>query len=119
MLTSFIRGAKVLIKLGVNIGRSSLFMTSFCLGWLTCHELLQRTRLHKTWSTANRNFLVSLILPFSIAWEQPHKRVEINYFVFPKGVEMFWNMLKNRRLVNEFKGSEVSQIDLLFKLFRH
>lgn len=107
-----ISGTKILVRLGINISRSALFMTTFCLSWLTLHELIQRTKMAKRWSFTQRNRLVSVLLPFSIAWEQPHKRVDINYFVAPKCLEMFWLMLKNRGLVVEFKAIEVSKTQL-------
>ena len=77
-------------------------MTSFVVACLVCYELMQRTPLQHQWTSSQRNLLLSTLVPISIAWEQPHKRVDINYFVLPKATEIFWNMLKNRRLVRDF-----------------
>jgi len=114
-LSSIYSGAKVLVKLGVNLLRSVMFMTSFVVMCLICYETIQRTPLQHRWTASQRNFLCSSIVPITIAFEQPHKRVDINYFVLPKTIEIFWNMLKNRRLVRDFRGMNVS-VSLYYKL---
>ena len=46
-----------------------------------------------------RNVIACIIATVGIAWEQPHRRVDIIYYIIPRVLEIYWNMLKNRRLV--------------------
>jgi hypothetical protein len=36
-----------------------------------------------------------------IAFEQPHRRVDITYYCLPRSLEIVWNLLKNRKLVRK------------------
>ena len=44
---------------------------------------------------------------FGIAFEQPHKRVDITYFCLPKTFEAIWNMLEKRHFVKTLPKQEV------------
>jgi hypothetical protein len=48
-----------------------------------------------------RLMLTNALATFAIAFEQPHRRVDITYYCMPRSVEILWNMLKNRRLVRK------------------
>ncbi|CDW78917.1 UNKNOWN [Stylonychia lemnae] len=78
-----------LSKLVINIIRSVMFMTSFVMSikMVECYG----KGIH--WASV-------LISGFGIIFEQPHKRVEISYYVFPKALESLWNYLERRGLVH-------------------
>lgn len=61
-----------------------------------------------------RVFLNSIISTASIAWEQPHRRVDITYYMIPRSIETVWKMLKNRRLVKDIPGMELIAVALAF-----
>jgi hypothetical protein len=43
--------------------------------------------------------IACIIATLGIAWEQPHRRVDIIYYIIPRVLEIYWNMIKNRRIV--------------------
>lgn len=45
------------------------------------------------------NYLSVILSGFGIAFEQPHKRVEITLYCIPKTLEAIWNYLEKRNLV--------------------
>ena len=62
-----------------------------------------------------RQFLLCTIATLSIAWEQPQRRKQITYYIIPRTVEIFWKMLKNRRLIKrDFKLQNPVLIGLAF-----
>lgn len=46
-----------------------------------------------------RQLLLNGISTFGIAFEQPHRRVDITYYCMPRSLEVIWNLLKNRKLI--------------------
>lgn len=46
-----------------------------------------------------RQLILNGISTFGIAFEQPHRRVDITYYCMPRSLECFWNLLKNRKLI--------------------
>jgi hypothetical protein len=53
------------------------------------------------------------IAPLGIAFEQPHRRVDITYYCLPRSLEILWNMLKNREII---RGDLPFQNELLIAL---
>ena len=88
--------------------RSVMFMTTFVMSIVSFYEVVPHTPLRRWLSANRRNLLISVLATFSIALEQPHRRVDICYYVVPRTFEIFWNMLKNRKLVCDFPGLNVS-----------
>lgn len=80
-----------------------MFMTSFIMIIYIFYEYVRYTPLRRI-NMTHRNLLVSIIATLGIAWEQPHRRVDITYYVVPRSLEIYWNMLKNRKLVWDFPG---------------
>jgi hypothetical protein len=85
-----------------------MFMTTFVTSIVSFYEIATHTPLARWLSVNQRNLLISILATFSIAWEQPHRRVDISYYVAPRTFEIFWNMLKNRKIVSDFPGQNVS-----------
>jgi hypothetical protein len=54
-----------------------------------------------------------IIATLGIAWEQPHRRVDIIYYIIPRVLEIYWNMIKNRRIV---KGDIPAQNAILIAI---
>ena len=60
-----------------------------------------------------RNLFACFLATGGIAFEQPHRRIDITYFVIPRSVETFWAMLKARvPWVRDFKGMNLLVIAL-------
>lgn len=85
--------------------RSVLFLTSYILFAEGAQEFERIPFIgrmcHKDGllNVATRQFLINGLATFGIAFEQPHRRVDITYYCLPRSLEIVWNMLKNRKLV--------------------
>ena len=44
-------------------------------------------------------FVIMTTASFGIAFEQPHRRVDIMYYCMPRSFEIVWNMLATRKFV--------------------
>ena len=84
-----------------------MFMTCFVSSIYAFYEYVRYTPLKSLLSVTQRNLLISILATTAIAWEQPHRRVDITYYVIPRAVEIYWNMLKNRKIVKDFPGLNV------------
>ena len=64
--------------------------------------------------TFKRRTIIGCILStLGIAWEQPHRRADITYYLIPRVLEIYWNMIKNR---NIFKGDIPGQDAILLAI---
>jgi len=85
-------------KLLLNILRSAMYMTGYVsiikLMFAMADSFPLRFLPYKF-----VDVLVMVLSPGSIAFEQPHRRVDITYFLLRSSVENWWNMLRNRKLV--------------------
>ena len=99
---------KPILKLCFNIFRSVMFLTTFVGSILAMNELSHHLLRGKV-SFYRRNCAIAFLATGGIACEQPHRRVDITYYVMPRSLEIIWEMLKNRRLVRDIPGQNVSQ----------
>jgi hypothetical protein len=47
----------------------------------------------------NRSVVACVLATGGIAWEQPHRRIDMIYYIIPRVLEIYWNMIKNRKVV--------------------
>ena len=85
-------------KLLFNILRSVLFMTGYVsagkIVWANVDSFPLGYMPYKL-----VDFLINFLPPAFIAFEQPHKRVDITYFLMKSSAESWWNIFRNRKLV--------------------
>lgn len=86
-----------------------MFLTTFVIIIYSFYEYIQYTPLQRWLTNSQRNWIVSVISTLGIIWEQPHRRVDITYYVVPRTLEIYWNMLKNRKIVKDFPLQNVSE----------
>ena len=98
-----------ILKLIWNIFRSVMFLTTFVGSILAMNELSYHFLRNKI-GFYRRNVIISFLATAGIACEQPHRRVDITYYVMPRSLEIIWEMLKNRRLVRDIPGQDVSYL---------
>ena len=84
-----------------------MFLTTFVGSILLMNELSHHLLKGKV-SFYTRNCVIAFLATAGIACEQPHRRVDITYYVMPRSLEIIWEMLKNRRLVKDIPGQNVS-----------
>lgn len=101
-----------------NMFRSVMFLTTFVTIIYSSYDYVHLTPLVKWLSNTTRNRIISIISTTGIAWEQPHRRVDITYYIVPRSLEIYWNMLKNRKLVSDFTGQNVSLVRMLTCSYR-
>lgn len=97
---------KPLLKLAINITRSVAFLTGYIMFFQIFQEwprlpfigprLFHRDGLIPIYT---RQMLANFMSAAAIAFEQPHRRVDITYYCLPRALEILWNLLKNRKLV--------------------
>jgi hypothetical protein len=96
---------KPVLKLSWNIFRSVMFLTTYILVIIMGQEVYQHRPF--TWlcgengmfNRYNRSVLACVLATAGIAWEQPHRRIDIIYYIIPRVLEIYWNMIKNRKVV--------------------
>jgi hypothetical protein len=100
---------KPLLKLAINIARSVMFLTSYIMLANLGQDFVRlpglRSLCHKDGLLAvpTRQLILNSIATLGIAFEQPHRRVDITYYCMPRSIEIVWNLLKNRKLIkNDF-----------------
>ena len=82
-----------------------MFLTTYVQIIVMTPELFQRAPLRwlidKTpfLNTYRRAIVACVLATLGIAWEQPHRRVDITYYIIPRVLEIYWNILKNRKIV--------------------
>jgi len=72
-------------------------MTTYVLSIKAMHVVFD-TGIGKRVPNGLANWIISAVSTISIAWEQPHRRNDIIYFVLPRTLESYYNMAKNRNL---------------------
>lgn len=96
---------KPLLKLAWNIFRSVMFLTTYVQTIVSAQEIFRLPPLSwicgqdKMMTFYRRNVFACILATLGIAWEQPHRRVDIIYYIIPRVLEIYWNMIKNRRIV--------------------
>ena len=63
-----------------------------------------------------RQFILNGIATIGIAFEQPHRRVDITYYCMPRSLEIIWNFLKNRRLIRDLPFQNSLLIAIAFAI---
>ena len=93
---------KPIAKLLFNITRSVMFVTCVVMGIRGINEVTDRIPLVKNNTNfLTLNFWISFFSNFSMAFEQPHRQVDITFFIAPRAFEIYWKSLKNRRFVRD------------------
>jgi hypothetical protein len=94
-LRSIKKAVKAVITALINMLRSIMFMTFYIAIFRTVGQMYGiRTPFRiSNWA---HNLLISAVTPAGIAWEQPHRRLDLVYFTMPRAIETYWNMLRNR-----------------------
>ena len=92
-------------KLLLNITRS----VSFLVFYIQTCDLIMYANFQKPfmkWTKLSaytyllfKAFLIMTTASFGIAFEQPHRRVDIMYYCMPRSFEIFWNMMATRKFV--------------------
>ena len=101
-----LRPVETIKRLVINIIRSVLFLASFTQSIFLIQCYGGHFLPSATMTTLNR--ICAAVSGFGIAFEQPHKRVDITYFCVPKSLEALWNLLEKRNLVRSIPGQEVN-----------
>ena len=79
-----------------------MFVTCVVMGIRGINEFTDRIPLiTNNTNFLTRNFWISFFSNFSMAFEQPHRQVDITYFIAPRAAEIYWKSLKNRRFVRD------------------
>jgi hypothetical protein len=96
---------RLLLKYLINYARSVAFMATYTQGvkfmeMLTTHVMPIRGLMHLM-GQKSFDWLISFITAWAIALEQPHKRVDITYFIMPRIVEFWWLFFKNRKMIRD------------------
>jgi hypothetical protein len=73
-------------------------MTCYVVSLKGIHTIFDTGILRKLPNTI-ANWIVSFVCCSFIAFEQPHKRLDITYFILPRTIETFFNMAVNRKLL--------------------
>ncbi|CDW75520.1 UNKNOWN [Stylonychia lemnae] len=105
---------QTLKKFVINILRSVMFLTGFVI----ISQLIQcyGSRLFPWLPTKQLHMLSFAFSGVAMAFEQPHKRVELNYFTLPKVAECIWNLLCSRKLAGDIPKQEHIVFALSFGL---
>jgi hypothetical protein len=82
------------------MGQSIMFMTTYVISIKAMHAFFDTSIFRKV-PNGLANWIISSVSCISIAWEQPHRRNDIIYFVLPRTLESFFNMAKNRKLLGK------------------
>ena len=110
------RPLQTLKKLLINLLKSVAFLTSFvmsiylfqCYGTKICKSIsISKIKSWVIHIIVTLHKISCLTSGFGIAFEQPHKRVDITYFCLPKTFEAIWNMLEKRHFVKTLPKQEV------------
>jgi len=93
-------------KLGINIFRSVMFMTTFVLIIVHGSDRFKYLPILRNMNHYQQGFVTHTLSTMSIVFEQPHRRVDIIYFLIPRTVRVLFNLFKHRnfRFAKEFKG---------------
>lgn len=92
-------------KLVFNIARSVSFLVFYiqmCDTMLYINfqkPLMRMTKISAHTYLLLKAFVIMTTASFGIAFEQPHRRVDIMYYCMPRSFEIVWNMLATRKFV--------------------
>jgi len=89
---------KLVVRLFKQMMQSILFMTTYVISIKFMHVVFA-TSIGKRVPNGLANWIISALSTIPIAWEQPHRRNDIIYFVLPRTLESYYMMAKNRNLI--------------------
>lgn len=100
---------KLIFNLIKNMTKSVMFMTTYVFSIKLGYQLFAQKYLNKVpqWLA---NYIISVTGCLFIAFEQPHKRVDITYFIIPRVLETYYNILVNRKLLREISPKVMNLI---------